>query len=161
MLLAKKKRIIYNGSEYFITIRKSYNILDIIFFPITIIFGLDKYYKIKIYTLNDNELFDLPLLLYKKILKLKVNGSKFNNDIDKVMNYSFEQLNKYLEETKYINNYDTSYMIDTEWKEKLYKSFYKEVINDLKEKGLIDKELFTDIKVDEKPKQTSSAIRKV
>jgi len=145
MLLVNKKRIIYDGYEYFISIRKSYDILDGIFLPITLIFGIDEYYKIKIYKTNESELYDFTF--YKRILKLKIDVNKFKNDIDKVINYAFIQLDESLKETKYINNNKTSYIIDTEWENKLYKSFYNKVINDLKEKGIIDKELFTEEKI--------------
>jgi hypothetical protein len=159
MLLAKKKRIIYNGSEYFITIKKCLNIWDIIFFPFALIFGVGKYYKIKVYITNESKLYDFTF--YKRILKLKADVNKFENDIDQVIDYACKQLEESLKETKYINNYETSYIIDKEWENKLYTDFYSRVINDLKEKGIIDKELFTEEKVVVLNKPTPPPIKRV
>lgn len=139
MLLVNKKRIIYDGSEYYISIKKVINITDI---PFTWIFGLDKYYRIKVYVINEIDLYNI--ISYKRILKLKVNVEKFNKDIDKVINYSLDRLKEHCKETKYINNTKEVYLADEEYKEKLYQEFYNRVIDDLKEKGLIPKELFND-----------------
>ena len=80
------------------------------------------------------------IIIYKNIFKKRVAVDNFNKNIDEVIDYGFRQLKENLKETKYLNS--EKYIIDAEYKEQLYEEFYNKVINDLKEQGLIDKELF-------------------
>ena len=128
MKIVNKKKIFYNGTEYFITIKKTKEgILT------------NEYYHIKIYRRNI-KLHSL-LLRYKCLFKHETTSYKFNKDIDKVIEYSFDKFKYILNETKYVNNTEEQYMIDNEWEERLYKDFYNRVIKDLKSKNIIPKEI--------------------
>ena len=127
MKLVNKKRIIYNSSEYFITIKKKY-VGDYISYP---------YYFIYIFKRRTGLL--KHIIIYKNIFKKRVAVDNFNKNIDEVIDYGFRQLKENLKETKYLNS--EKYIIDAEYKEQLYEEFYNKVINDLKEQKIIDKDI--------------------
>jgi len=147
MKLADKYQFEYKGTEYLIDVyKKFYSNVSCEDHYIYYVDIFSSYIKIKPWF---KKILNKEKYEYNCLFEYKTEWVKYANyegNIDKVIKEAFKKFDKNLEEMKYINQNENEWIEITKiQKELLYEEFYNKVIFDLKQKGIIDKELFNTI----------------